>query len=303
MLRYLSQYRFYITLFLFLLVPVLAIDTSTRSPRDYRFSDRVIVSVTSPLQSLITLGLDQLVAAFQNYVFLLDTRRDNLALIEENRRLLNEIAGFRETSQENIRLRSLLGFKESFRFQGVLARVIAKDASTEFRSIRINRGSDYGVRKNMAVVTQEGVVGRVLRVTATSADVLTLLDPLSGVDALVERSRARGVVQGLTEEVCNFRYVLRTDDIVPGDVLVSSGLGGIFPKGLPVGVVSQVNRKAYGISQQVEVRPSVDFSKLEEVLVITETTTEVGALEALSEGRGKKAEPNARTSEGRTTGP
>ncbi len=275
MIKYLKEYRFYIILFLFLLIPVIAIDTSNRAPRDYRLYDRVILGITSPIQTAISWSLEQIVSGVQNYIYLLHTRRDNLALIEENRKLLNTISGLQESQNENIRLRKLLGFQEKYRFESVVARVIAKDVSTEFRAIRINRGESSGIQKSMAVVTNEGVVGRVLRTTKTTADVVTVLDLLSAVDAIAERSRARGIVEGKTDEVCQLKYALRTDDIVPGDTLISSGLGGIFPKGIPVGTVSAVNKKMFGISQEVEVRPSVDFSKLEEVLVVTKTETEV----------------------------
>jgi rod shape-determining protein MreC len=113
-----------------------------------------------------------------------------------------------------------------------------------------------------------------LRTTPNTADVITVLDLLSAVDTINERSRARGVMEGLTDEVAVLRYTVRTDDIQPGDGLISSGLGGIFPKGVPVGTVSKVNRKQFGISQDVEVRPAVDFSKLEEVMVVTHMGSE-----------------------------
>jgi rod shape-determining protein MreC len=171
----------------------------------------------------------------------------------------------------------------------VVARVIAKDVSTEFRAIRINRGEASGLRKNMPVVTNEGAVGTILRTTASTAEVVTLMDSNSAVDAIDERSRARGVVEGLTDEMCQLRYVLRTDDIQTGDVMVSSGLGGMIPKGIPVGVVSKVNRKPFGITQDVEIKPSVDFSRLEEVLVITSSQIEP-VLAASSAGPG--AQPN-----------
>jgi len=274
MFKYLKEYRFYIFLFVFLLIPVLAIDTSTRQPKDYQIHDRVILGITSPIQGGISWSLDQIVSVFQNYLFLWHTRQDNLQVLEENRKLLNEIASLRETQQENQRLRKLLGFQEKLKTETVVARVIAKDVSTEFRAIRINRGESSGIHKNMAVLTNEGVVGRVLRTTNGTADVVTLLDLLSAVDAIVERSRARGIVEGMTDEVCQLRFALRTDDIEPGDLLISSGLGGIFPKGVPVGTVSRVNRKPFGITQEVEVRPSVDFSKLEEVMVITKVESE-----------------------------
>lgn len=268
MLKYIKEYRFYIILFAFILIPIVAIDTATRAPRNYQLHDRVIVALISLPQAAISWSLDQVFKAFHNYIYLVGTRQDNLALLEENRKLLNTIANFRETQQENIRLRKLLKFEESFKTESVLARVIAKDVTAEFRTIRINRGENSGIRKNMAVVTNEGIVGRVLRTTPNTADIVTILDPLSAVDAIDQRSRARGVIEGLTDENCQLRYTLRTDDIQPGDILISSGLGGIFPKAVPVGIVSKVRRKPFGITQEVEVRPSVDFSKLEEVMVV-----------------------------------
>lgn len=276
MIHYLKQYRFYISLFLFILIPVIAIDTASRSPREYRFYDRVIVSVTSPIQSALSWTLEQMESGFENYIYLWHTHRENLALLELNRKLLNSIAGLRETEQENIRLRKLFEFQEKYNLKSTIARVIAKDVSSEFRSIRLNRGEQAGIRKNMAVVTDEGIVGRILRTTPHTSDVVTILDPLSAVDAIVERSRARGTVEGLTDDayLLKLKYALRTDDIQPGDVLISSGLGGIFPKGVVTGTVSKVNRKSYGITQEVEVKPSVDFSKLEEVLIVTNGETE-----------------------------
>ncbi len=269
MIKYLKEYRFYILLFLFLLIPIIAIDTTTRSPREYRIYDRVILTVTSPIQKTISWSLDQIVSSFQNYIYLWHLRQDNLTLLEENRKLLNVIAEQREIQQENIRLRKLLNFQETFHLETLLARVIAKDISTEFRAIRINRGEASGLKKDMAVVTHEGFVGRILRTTQNTSDVLTILDLYSAIDAIDERSRARGVIEGLTDEACQMRFTLRTDDIQSGDILISSGLGGLLPKGIPIGTVAKVNRKTFGISQDIEVHPSVDFSKLEEVLIIT----------------------------------
>jgi rod shape-determining protein MreC len=275
MIKYLKEYRFYIILFLFLLIPVIAIDTSTRNAREYRFYDRVIIALTWPIQASISWTLDHLAAGFQNYVFLLTTRQDNIALTDENRKLQSLIASLQETQQENIRLRKLLDFQERFKIQSVVARVIAKDVAVDFRAIRVNRGESSGIARNMAVITNEGIVGRVLRTTRSTADIVTIVDPLSAVDAIDERSRARGVIEGLNEEACMLRYALRTDDIQNGDVLISSGLGGIFPKGIPIGTVARVNRKAFGITQDVEVRPSVEFRKIEEVLIVTHQDADV----------------------------
>jgi rod shape-determining protein MreC len=268
MIKYIKEYRFYILLLFFLLIPLIAIDTSSRSPRDYRIYDRGIVALTSPIQGAISWSLDQIVNFSQNYLFLWHTRKDNLLLFEENRKLLGLIANLQEAEQENVRLKSLLAFKEDHHFETLLAQVIANDVSTEFRAIRINRGGKSGILKNMAVVTHEGVVGRILRTTDHTSDVITLFDLLSAVDATNHRSRARGVVEGLTDNTCQLRFALRTDDNQVNDLLVSSGLGGIFPKGIPIGTVIKVAKKSFGISQNVEIKPTVDFSKLEEVLII-----------------------------------
>ena len=275
MLRYLKEYGFYITLFFFLLIPIIALDTQNRNPRDYRLHDKVIVGITYPIQTAVHWAIEVVVDSYESYVYLWNVREINESLSEENRKLLASISSLRETQNENTRLRKLLNFQEMNKLQTVVARVVAKDVSTEFRALRLNRGEAAGIHKGMAVVTHEGIVGRVLRTTRSTSDVVTMLDPLSAVDSVIERSRARGVVEGLTEDICQLRFVLRTDDIQIGDILVSSGLGGVYPKSVPVGVVSKVKKKLFGISQDVEVRPSVDFNKLEEVLVVTEQRGEV----------------------------
>jgi rod shape-determining protein MreC len=268
MLKLVSQYRFYLFLLLFLLIPLLSIDSTHRSPRDYRFYDKIALAVTTPFQVAIHWTLDNAVHFYENYIALWKTRVENQNLLDENRKLVNTIINLRELEQENLRLRDLLQFKENFKLETVVARMIAKDVSSEFRSIRINRGKADGLEPNMAVINAEGVIGRVLRVAENTADVVTLLDPLSAVDSYIMRSRARGIVEGLTDSLCQLKFALRVDDIQPGDILLSSGLGGNFPKGVPVGTVIKVTRKSYGITQKVEVKPSVDFSKIEEVLIV-----------------------------------
>jgi len=289
MLKLIKQYRFYLVLLLFLLIPVLSIDSTNRTPRDYRFYDKAALLITTPFQVAIHWTLDTAVTFYENYLALWKTREENLSLIDENRKLVNTIINLRELEQENIRLRNLLQFKENYKIQTVVARMIAKDVSSEFRAIRINRGSKNGIEPNMAVINSEGVIGRVLRVTDSTADVVTILDPLSAVDAYIMRSRARGIVEGLTDALCQLKFALRVDDIQPGDLLLSSGLGGNFPKGIPVGTVIKVMRKSFGITQKVEVKPSVDFSKLEEVLVVTKVDASPAHVALIEKGLAEAA--------------
>lgn len=297
MIKYLKEYRFYITLFLFLLIPVIALDTTTRTAREYRFYDRVILTLTSPIQTAISWTLEQGVDFYQGYLYLWNVKQQNARLFEENRKLLGQIASLKEAQNENVRLRDLLDFREKMKLETVVARVIAKDVSTEFRAVRLNRGENAGIHKGMAVITYEGVVGRVLRTTANTADVVTILDLNSAVDAVIERSRARGVVEGQTDEICQMKFTLRTDDIQVGDMLLSSGLGGVYPRGVAVGNVSRVKKKQFGITQDVEVKPTVDFTKLEEVMVVLNQRVEVLEREARDREHAEKKAAEAREAE------
>jgi rod shape-determining protein MreC len=123
----------------------------------------------------------------------------------------------------------------------------------------------------MAVVSPEGIVGHVLQTSPHCAKVLLITDFNSSVDAIIQRSRAKGLVEGNGENFCRLKYAPRTHDIQPGDRVVTSGLGGRYPKGLMIGKIRKIKKKSYGLFQQAEIIPSVNFAKLEEVFVITET--------------------------------
>src|SRR6516165_5243267 len=166
MLKLIREYRFYCTIALLVFIPILSLNTSNKAPGDLTLFDRTIVFVTAPVQSLITFSIDHATRFFQDYVFLLHTRRDLWAVVEENRRLLNTTHNPKKIEVENKRLRALLEFQDKVEEKKVTAQVIARDVSAEFRSIRINKGSAAGIQRGMAVVTHEGVVGKVLRVTA-----------------------------------------------------------------------------------------------------------------------------------------
>jgi rod shape-determining protein MreC len=263
-----KEYRHYLATALLVVVPVLALNAGGKTPADLHWFDRAAVAISTPIQVAIRWSIETSWDSFQSYLFLLRTQDNNKILALENRRLLNEIAGYQEMAKENLRLRELVDFNDPLEGKKVVAQVIAQDVSPEFRMIRINKGSDQGVIAGMAVVALEGVVGRVIRTGRDFADVLTLLDSSSAIDSLLQRNRVRGVIEGQGSPVLSMKYLRRTDDVQEGDMIVSSGIGGLFPKGLTIGKVISVKKKNYGISQLVEVSPSVDFNRLEEVTVI-----------------------------------
>jgi rod shape-determining protein MreC len=189
----------------------------------------------------------------------------------ESRRLRAELAGGEELQRENERLRRLLGFVEDHPRRTMAARVIAEDATSWFRTIEIDRGYDDGVIEGLPVVDAAGLIGRVVRSTPHSSRVLLITDASSAVAVLVQDQRIRGVCRGQGGALA-LDFALVQDAIQVGDGVITSGLGGVFPKGLVVGYVRSVHREQFGLFQTVELEPAVDFSHLEEVLVLLKET-------------------------------
>ena len=197
-------------------------------------------------------------------------------LASENERLRGRITELEaernrllEVEATSLRLRDLLELRSQLPAGSVTAAVIGNSASTWFHSFVLDKGSADGVLKGMAVVSLVGVVGQVVAVTSRSAKVLLMTDPHSGVDVIVQRSRARGIVSGSLDSAPILKYAKRSEDIQEGDRLITSGLDGIFPKGLLVGTITKVRKKTFGLFQYVEVALAVDPSRIEEVLVVS----------------------------------
>jgi rod shape-determining protein MreC len=213
-------------------------------------------------------------AVFQNYILLVNLKDENHQLQEEVRRLKQENADLKESAQTLGRLQRLLLLKARVPGAMIAAEVIASSPSAWFRTIVINKGQRDGVKKGFPVVTLEGVVGKVTRVSSSSSVVLLVIDRNSSVDCLVQRTRTRGILEGEGGGRCYLRYVSRTEDIQVGDHIFTSGLEEIFPKGLSLGEVVKVEKKAYGLFQEIEVMPSADLGRLEEVMVIVRPARE-----------------------------
>lgn len=196
--------------------------------------------------------------------------RENDRLYLEVSRLLAENARLEEYRLQNDRLRLLFDFQAISPHITVGAEIIARDPSNWLGTVTISRGTRHGVGKNMAVITREGLVGKVLAVTPHTATVLLILDPRSAVGGMVQRTRALVLVGGATDApgMCLLKSLTPDSDIEVGDRVLSSGLGGVYPKGLVMGEVSEVVPGKYGVGRAAYLHPIVDFSRLEEVLVI-----------------------------------
>ena len=202
-------------------------------------------------------------------------RRRCVDLRERLEQLEGDLALLQEFKGENERLRKLLDFSRGVELHGVVGSVIGFDPSGWVRGIVINKGSSSGIVPGLAVIHARGVVGQVVAVSPSTARILLLSDHSSGVDAVVQGSRARGIVEGSGGSMCELRYVNREYSIKPGELVLTSGMDGVFPKGLVVGSVTEVDAVSGGLFQSIALKPSVDFSRLEEVLILTSTVQDV----------------------------
>ncbi len=240
-----------------------------RGPGEDAWYMKPIRLVAGTAQKLVFSLSDGITDTTNLYVNLIGVKRRNSELENEIATLKVKLTRYSEIQIENERLSDLLQFKTQSPANLLSARVIATDLlSGEHSTIRIDRGLDHGLKPGQAVITPSGVVGAIFSVEAQTSQVLVLTDRYSVIDAIVQRSRARGLVEGATSTTARLKYLQRTDDIEVGDLIVTTGLDDIYPQGFPVGRVISVEKKTYGISQKVMLSPTVDPFRLEEVFVV-----------------------------------
>ena len=227
-----------------------------------------VAALIMPIQAMLTNITRQVSDLWYGYIDLTQVRRENIQLREQNESLQGELHRYREAYLEQDRLRALLGFRSLHFPDAVPAEVQGVDPSLWAEAVMINKGSEHRLQKDSAVVTHLGLVGHVVELTPRSATVLMLTDRRSAVDAMIQRTRARGIIFGKSQRLLTFRYVSVRDTVEVGDEIISSGLGDIYPKGIRIGTVISVRPQRYGLFYEIDVRPAVDFSKLEEVLAL-----------------------------------
>jgi len=224
--------------------------------------------LTAPLQEFAVKSITAVKGFWMKYFALIDLKETNEALKKEIDLLRMENARYREMAAASKRLNDLLQFKETIPWPVTEAQVIGLDPSGWFESVIIDKGKNAGLKVNMPVVDARGVVGRLVSVSSNYGKVLLLIDQNSAVDCLVQRSREKGIVKGISSGLCRLDYVVRAGDVVVGDTVVTSGMDRVFPKGLPVGEVVEVMDTPWEFFKDVKVKPMVDFSKIEDILVI-----------------------------------
>lgn len=270
-----SRYKDIVIVILALVVPFFFLKANLKEPSQLGPVDKVILTVSAPIQWVATAAAEAVYGVWSNYIYLVDLREENAKLRFENARLAAQNALYFETEQEVRRLRRMLGFKETFKGRMFAARVVGRGTSEQFRVVRLKiETNGRKLEKGMPVVTFDGLVGQVSRASGSYADVLLSVDRKSQVPVVVQRNGAQGIMRGtgeLDRYTCDVEYLLRSDEVREGDQLFTSGAGGKFPEGVLAGRIVSVHRENLGLFQKVVVEPAVHFSRLREVFVIAQT--------------------------------
>jgi len=240
-------------------------------------SRSLLQGIGQPLAQLLSLPLTALAAldrgvqeAWYGYLALHQVSEENRRLQHELQALRGRNNELRELGVAGQRLAALLALKERLHAKTVAAQVIGRDATNWYRAIVLDRGARDGVKAEMGVMAPDGAVGRVVKVTPFTAIVLLITDPNNAVTGLIQRTRDEGIVEGTTEGRARMKYIPLLATLQSGDVIVTSGLTGGFPRGVPLGTITRIDRIEGELFQSAEIVPEVDLHKLEEVLVITD---------------------------------
>jgi rod shape-determining protein MreC len=267
-----KRYRDVGIVIILLAVPFFFLRANMKRPENLNGLDRAVLRISAPIEfaaSSLARGVSNL---WESYVYLVDVKADNERLAYDNARLTEQVHRLEQKETENRELRRLLQLRESLPGDLVSAQVIGKDFTEFFRVTRVvlDRGS-RNVRPHMPVVSPDGVVGQVIRVAGESIDVQLSVDAAFGIDIVDERTQARGYVRGTGDPsryTCKVENVDSRDEVEIGDLLVTSGKGKWFPKGLPVARVTKVVKREPGRDQEIEATPTVNFSRLDAVLIL-----------------------------------
>ena len=267
-----GRYRTPLLLILTLLLVFTVLSLSLKSSPALRKVQGLVVSMTAPgLEGLEYVGRSAK-QLWLGYFYLVGVRRQNAELQRQLEEYKQREVHFQEAEQALTRLETLLDLKRQVALPVIGARVIAYDPTLWSRAAIINQGKAQGVKEGLPVLAPQGIVGRIVGIYPEYAKVMLIVDRKSSADAMVQRTRIRGMLKGKGGNRCSLEFVPKSADVQVGDLVLASGLVGLYPKGLVFGKVTAANKKNPGVFQEIEVSPNVDLSTLEEVLVVKVAT-------------------------------
>lgn len=251
-------------------VVTMAVDGTRTGGRggDLPWFTGVILDVAVPVQKVVSAPIVFAEEVWVNYIDLLHVREENAALRAHVAELGDENLQLQEALVESGRLQHIAQLRESFEIPMLTSALVGVDASPWFRSALVDRGQIHGVRAGMPLISEQGLVGLVRATSSRAARGMLLLDRQSAIDGSAQRSRTRGIVRGLGNDQLEFSFVARGHDVAVGDLIMTSGLGGVYPKGLRIGTVRELRDPGTDLMQTALIEPAVDFGRLEQVFVM-----------------------------------
>ena len=268
MYSFFKKYRHFIVISFLLACSFISYSSNLTATSDTSFARRTILNIYAPPLRAVSYLFGGVRHFWDNYLALLRVQKENQELRQSLDLLTEQTISTQELLLENARLRKLLLLKEQSPAKPISAEIIGRDAIGWFNTVLINKGKNDAIEKNQPVVTHQGIVGRCIEVSDNASKVLLITDINSSVDALVQRTRSRGIVEGKGSSLCELSFISSADDVAVGDLVVTTGLCGVFPKGLSIGTVSRVEKNNLGLFHYVEVQPSINLNKLEEVSIL-----------------------------------
>ena len=263
-----SQHNALVIFIILIIITIFIMTIDYQGKMYLNWLESIGLKLFSPINRGITLVTDNTKNYLKAIAEFKRAEEENKELKEKIEITYQENAILKEKLIAYDRLEKLLELKETFSYEMIPSLLISREPGNWFNSIIIDKGITNGVEKDMAVATHRGLVGRVVSVDSRTAKILLILDQRSAVGGMIQRSRDIGVVKGSESNYCYIEYLSNDADVKINDVVITSGLGSIFPKGIIIGKIVGIKKESHDLFQKVIIRPEVDFTKLEEVFVV-----------------------------------
>ncbi len=272
---FLRKYKTIIFIAALLVVALSMIFYNLKYGTDKSFPRKIVLEAIAPVQKALSSSIASVKDDWSRYIFLVGIVEENKNLKKEIEELKAVLISYQESYQEAKRLRKLLSLSDDYKYRFISARVIGREQAALSRVILIDKGSSDGLKTGMPVVAPPGLIGRLIDVSWHVSRVLLFIDENSNIDAIVQRNRTQGIISGAGSSGLIFKYISKTQDVKEGDVIVSAGMGGVFPKGMLIGQVIHVDKQDASLFLKINVAPFTDFSKLEEILILSSDETKI----------------------------
>jgi rod shape-determining protein MreC len=265
---FLRNYKSVIVVVSLLIIALVILSYNVKYDTGGGFFRKTVLEAAAPVQNALSLSIKGISNAWQRYILLVGLQEENKNLNKKIIDLEAELILYKEGYSEAQRLSKLLNLKNDLNYQLIPALVVAREQASLSKTVLINKGSVDGLKVGMPVIAPPGLIGRLIDVSWHVSKVLLLIDESSNVDATLQRTRLQGIVRGAGFRGGILRYIIKNQDVKEGDTVISSGMGGVFPKGLLIGKVSRVEKLDNDLFLKINVDPFADFAKLEEVLIL-----------------------------------